>query len=155
MDIEIRKILDEKSISTDKTVENKTELLEFMIELAYKSGKILNIEEVTQKVFEREKLMPTGVGNGVALPHAKTEQITDTVLSMVVLKEPIEYDSLDGLPVSVVLLVLGKESDIGYHLKLLSKISKLLSRESFVSEISWVQTPEEVLAVFDKFNEHI
>lgn len=155
MDIEIRKILDEKSIATDKTVENKTELLEFMIELAYKSGKILNIEEVTQKVFEREKLMPTGVGNGVALPHAKTEQITDTVLSMVVLKEPIEYDSLDGLPVSVVLLVLGKESDIGYHLKLLSKISKLLSRESFVSEISWVQTPEEVFAVFDKYNEHI
>jgi len=155
MDIEIRKILDKKSISTEIKVENKSELLELMIELAFKSGKILDIEEVTNKVFDREKLMPTGVGNGVALPHAKTNQISDNVLSMAVLKEPIEYESLDGLPVSVVLLVLGKESDIGNHLKLLSKISKLLSKESFVSEISWAQSPDEVLLVFDKYIEQI
>lgn len=155
MDIQIRKILDISSISTETKVENKTELLELMIELAYKSGKILDVEEVTNRVFDREKLMPTGVGNGVALPHAKTNQITDTVLSMAVLKEPIEYESLDGMPVNVVLLVLGKETDIGNHLKLLSKISKLLSKESFISEISWAQYPDEVMDVFDKYSEQI
>ena len=149
----IRNILDIKSIVVGLEVKDKAELLETMVELAAESGKITNPESATEKIFTREKLMSTGVGNGVALPHAKTNEIYETVASFAKLRKAIDYDSLDDEPVNVVLLVLGKEDNIGEHLKMLSNISKLLDKDSFISELLSAETSDEVLEIFDKYDE--
>jgi len=149
----IRNILDIKSIVVGLEVKDKAELLVTMVELAAESGKIQNPETATEKIFAREKLMSTGVGNGVALPHAKTNEIYETVASFAVLKKAIDYDSLDDEPVNVVLLVLGKEDNIGEHLMMLSNISKLLNRDSFISELLSAETSDEVLEIFDRYDD--
>jgi len=151
--ISLREILDIKSIVVGLEVKDKDELIETMVDLAAESGNILDAEIAKEKVFAREKLMPTGVGNGVALPHAKTNEIKKTVAAFAILKKPIEYDSLDQEPVNIVLLILGKESNIGEHLKLLSKISKILNKESFVSELLDADTSDAILEIFDKYEE--
>lgn len=153
MGINIRNILDIRSIVVGLDVKDKDELLETMVELAAESGNILDIEEAKERIVEREKLMSTGVGNGVALPHAKTNQIKKTVGSFAVLKEPIEYDALDNQDVKIVLLLLGKETNVGEHLKLLSSISKQLGKETFISEILQSETSDDILNIFEKYDE--
>ena len=151
MKINIKDILDIRSIVVGLEVKDKDELLETMVDLAAESGNILDVDEAKERIFEREKLMSTGVGNGVALPHAKTNQITKTVGSFSVLSEAIDYDALDKEPVKIVLLILGKETNVGEHLKLLSSISKLLGKEAFISEILDAETSDEILEIFEKY----
>ncbi len=151
MKINIRDILDIRSIVVGLDVKDKDELLNIMVDLAAESGNILDIEEARERVFAREKLMSTGVGNGVALPHAKTNKIKKTVGAFAVLSEPVDYDSLDEEPVKIVLLILGKETNVGEHLKLLSSISKLLGRESFIGDILNAETSDDVLDIFEKY----
>ncbi len=151
MKINIRDILDIRSIVVDLNIKDKDELLETMIELAAESGNILDIEEAKDRIFAREKLMSTGVGNGVALPHAKTNQIVRTVGSFAVLSQAIDYEALDDQPVRIVLMILGKETNVGEHLKLLSSISKLLSKDSFISEILEAETSDDILDIFENY----
>ena len=154
MKINIKDILDIRSVVVGLEVKDKEELLETMVELAAESGNILDIEEAKERIFEREKLMSTGVGNGVALPHAKTNKIKKTVGSFAVLSEPIDYDALDKEPVKIVLLILGKETNVGEHLKLLSNISKLLGKEAFISEILEAGTSDDILDIFEKYEDN-
>ncbi len=151
MKINIRDILDIRSIVVGLEVKDKNELLDTMVELAAESGNILDVEEARERVFAREKLMSTGVGNGVALPHAKTNKIKKTVGAFAVLSEPVDYDSLDEEPVKIVLLILGKETNVGEHLKLLSNISKLLGKESFIGDILNAETSDDILEIFERY----
>jgi fructose-specific phosphotransferase system IIA component len=151
MKINIRDILDIRSIVVGLEVKDKNELLDTMVELAAESGNILDVAEARERVFAREKLMSTGVGNGVALPHAKTNKIKKTVGAFAVLSEPVDYDSLDEEPVKIVLLILGKETNVGEHLKLLSNISKLLGKESFIGDILNAETSDDILEIFERY----
>jgi len=151
MKINIGDILDIRSIVVGLEVKDKNELLDTMVELAAESGNILDVEEARERVFAREKLMSTGVGNGVALPHAKTNKIKKTVGAFAVLSEPVDYDSLDEEPVKIVLLILGKETNVGEHLKLLSNISKLLGKESFIGDILNAETSDDILEIFERY----
>jgi fructose-specific phosphotransferase system IIA component len=149
--INIRDILDIRSIVVGLEVKDKDELLETMVQLAAESGNVLDTDEAKERIFAREKLMSTGVGNGVALPHAKTNQIVKTVGAFAVLSEPVEYDALDNQPVQIVLMILGKETNVGEHLKLLSGISKLLSKDSFIAEILEAETSDGILEIFENY----
>jgi fructose-specific phosphotransferase system IIA component len=153
MKINIRDILDIRSIVVGLDIKDKDELLETMVDLATESGNVLEPEEAKERIFAREKLMSTGVGNGVALPHAKTNQIVKTVGSFAVLSQPIDYNALDGQPVRIVLMILGKETNVGEHLKLLSSISKLLSKESFIAEILEAETSDGILEISENYEQ--
>src|SRR3990172_517574 len=131
----ISEIINVNSININLIAENKKDLVEQMMKLAWKSGKVLDIEEALNEVFERENIMSTGVGKGIALPHAKTKAITDAVGALAILSVPIEYESLDEEPVNIVFLLLGMENNVGNHLRLLSKISRLLNNDSIREQI--------------------
>jgi fructose-specific phosphotransferase system IIA component len=147
----ITDIIDNKSINLNLSVTNKEELLDQMIFLAGKSGNIIDQQEVRNEVFEREKIMSTGVGKGIALPHAKTNAITKTTASMAILKEPINYQSLDEKPVNIVFLILGMENNVGNHLRLLSKISRMMNNDSFRGKLLEAKSASEALELFKKF----
>ncbi len=141
-------ILSINSIRLGLQAENKKYLLERMLDLAMESGRITNREEAKKEVFEREKIMSTGIGKGIALPHAKTNSVSDSVASLAVLGTPIDYDAIDGKEVSIVLLLLGRESNVGSHLRLLSRISRLLNDDDFRQSVLDCSTPEELLSRF-------
>ncbi|ROL56690.1 PTS sugar transporter subunit IIA, partial [Bacteroidetes/Chlorobi group bacterium ChocPot_Mid] len=98
--MKISDILNIESIKIGLKVESKRELLNQMVSLAEKSKKLLDREEVLAEVIEREKIMSTGVGKGVALPHAKTNAVLENIAALAILAEPIDFNAIDDSPVN-------------------------------------------------------
>jgi mannitol/fructose-specific phosphotransferase system IIA component (Ntr-type) len=105
-------------------------------------------EKVRTAIFDREQIMSTGVGNGFAIPHGKTDAVSDIVAAFAVTEEPIDYDSLDEKPVRLVFLLVGRDTLVGPHIKLLSRISRLMTKEEFRNRLLECTTPAETLELF-------
>jgi fructose-specific phosphotransferase system IIA component len=146
--MKISEVLDEKLVRTNLMGSNKDEIINAMIELAGKSPRVLDKEKVRQAIFEREKIMSTGVGNGFAIPHGKTDAISDIVAAFATTAQPIDYQSLDEKPVRLVFLLVGKDNMVGPHIKLLSRISRLMGKEEFRNRLTELQTPKEIIEAF-------
>src|SRR5687767_6182766 len=129
--MKISDILSADVIEVGLDAKDKDDSINRVIALASKSGKILDQQKVTETIFEREKLVSTGVGKGFAIPHGKTEAIKDVVAAFAITKEPIEFDSIDGEPVRFIFLLVGKETLLNTHIKLLSRISRLMNKDDF------------------------
>jgi mannitol/fructose-specific phosphotransferase system IIA component (Ntr-type) len=119
-----------------------------MIGIVSHSPKVLDREKVRTAIFEREQIMSTGVGNGFAIPHGKTDAVSDIVAAFAVTEEEIDYDSLDEKPVRLVFLLVGKDNLVGPHIKLLSRISRLMNKEEFRRQLLTLETPKEILDLF-------
>jgi PTS system fructose-specific IIC component len=146
--MKISDILNEKIISVGMDCIDKDDAINKMIDLASKSGLMINIDKVRQCVFDREKLVSTGVGKGFAIPHGKTDEIKDIIAAFAILKNPIDFDSIDLEPVKFIFLIIGKESLLNAHIKLLSRISRLMNKDDFREKLEEAKTPEEVLKLF-------
>ncbi len=143
-------ILDESMIRTQLPGHSKDEIINTMIEIIGDSKKVTDKEKVRQAIFEREKIMSTGVGNGFAIPHGKTDAVSDIVAAFAVTEEAIDYQSLDEQPVRLVFLLVGKDNMVGPHIKLLSRISRLMNKEDFRKKLLNAASPSDVLEVFKK-----
>jgi fructose PTS system EIIBC or EIIC component len=146
--MKISDILSPDVIEVNSDVKDKDDSLNKIIAIAAKSGKILDLNRVTETIFEREKLVSTGVGKGFAIPHGKTDAITDTVAAFVITKEPIDFDSIDGEPVRFIFLLVGKETLLNTHIKLLSRISRLMNKDEFREKLLQAKSKEDVLKIF-------
>lgn len=146
--MKISDILSSDVIAVSMDVADKEDAIKKIIELSAKSNKILDLEKVTRTINEREKLVSTGVGKGFAIPHGKTDAISDVVAAFIVTKEPIDFDSIDGEPVRFIFLLIGKENLLNTHIKLLSRISRLMNKDEFREALLDAKTSEEVLKIF-------
>jgi fructose-specific phosphotransferase system IIA component len=144
----ISDILTENLVVTGLAGESKDDILDAMIGLVAASPRVLDREKVRAAIFEREKIMSTGVGNGFAIPHGKTDAVSDIVAAFAVTAAPIDYDSLDEKPVRLVFLLVGKENLVGPHIKLLSRISRLMNKEEFRNRLLESKSPREILELF-------
>ncbi|NOS84362.1 MAG: PTS sugar transporter subunit IIA [Ignavibacteria bacterium] len=146
--MKISDILSTDVIAVNLDTADKEDAIKKVIDLAAKSGKILDVEKVSGTIYEREKLVSTGVGKGFAIPHGKTDSISDVVAAFAITKEPIDFDSIDGEPVRYIFLLIGKENLLNTHIKLLSRISRLMNKDEFRERLLDAASPEEVLAIF-------
>lgn len=146
--MKISDILNEKVISSDMECRDKEDAINKMIELASFSGNMIDKEIVRKCVFDRENLVSTGVGKGFAIPHGKTDQIKDIIAAFAVLKEPIDFDSIDLEPVKFIFLIVGKESLLNAHIKLLSRISRIMNKDEFRDKLEETKTPADILKIF-------
>lgn len=146
--MKISDILSSDVIAVDIDVADKEDAIKKIIELSAKSNKILDIEKVTRTINEREKLVSTGVGKGFAIPHGKTDAISDVVAAFIVTREPIDFDSIDGEPVRFIFLLIGKENLLNTHIKLLSRISRLMNKDEFREALLEAKSSEDVLKIF-------
>lgn len=146
--MKISDILSPDVIEVNLGVIDKEDSLNKIIAIAAKSGKIVDIDKVTQTIHEREKLVSTGVGKGFAIPHGKTDAINDIIAAFVITKDPIDFDSIDGEPVRFIFLLVGKETLLNTHIKLLSRISRLMNKDEFRAKLLEAKTKEEVLKIF-------
>jgi fructose-specific phosphotransferase system IIA component len=144
-------VLNPQSIALKLDIKSKDELLIKMVELAELSGKLLNKEDVLNEIIKREKIMSTGIGKGIALPHAKTNSVEDIVGAFVTLNNSIEFDSLDGSRVDVAFMIIGKENNVGNHLRTLSKISRLLNNDTFRHQIKTTNNPNDIISIITNF----
>lgn len=146
--MKISDILSPEVIEVNLDVADKDDSIRKIIEISARSGKVLDIQKVTDTIFERERLVSTGVGKGFAIPHGKTDAIKDIVASFAITKAPIDFDSIDGEPVRFIFLLIGKETLLNTHIKLLSRISRLMNKEEFRDKLLEAKTKEEVLNIF-------
>ena len=147
-------ILTVDRINLDLVVQTKDEVIENLVELVVETVKGTNRDAILKAVRAREQLMSTGVGNSVAIPHGKTNAVKSLVAEFGRCTVPVEYNALDGQPVSLVFLLVGPEDAAGPHIKALSRISRLLSYGEFRSRLSSATTSEEVLAAIAAEEKH-
>ena len=146
--MKISEILEEKLVVTNLPGNTKDQIINAMVDLVSQSPKVIDKDKVRSAIFEREKIMSTGVGNGFAIPHGKTDAVSDIVACFGITAEPIDYQSLDDKPVRLIFLLVGKDNLVGPHIKLLSRISRLMNKEEFRNKLLGIQTPKEVLETF-------
>ncbi|MCC5905908.1 MAG: PTS sugar transporter subunit IIA [Balneolaceae bacterium] len=141
-------LLDKSAILANLSVDHKDELLNEMVNVLKEQVDDEQLKEIRESVFEREKIMSTGVGKSLAIPHGKVASIEENYASFAVLKEPIEFDSIDGEPVKIVFLLVGPEKKNSIHIKLLSRISRLMNSSSFRETLSECTTADEIYEAF-------
>lgn len=144
----ISDILTEDLIVTGLEGNSKDDIINTMVDLVGTSPKVLDIDKVRKAIFERERIMSTGVGNGFAIPHGKTDAVSDIVAGFAVTERPIDYESLDEKPVRLVFLLVGKDNLVGPHIKLLSRISRLMNKEEFRRQLLEQPSPADILELF-------
>jgi PTS system fructose-specific IIA component len=127
---------------------DKETVVEKLLDLLEGHPSVEDLAEVREAVWERESELSTGVGKGLGLPHAKTAAVTGTVAAFAVTEEPVEFDAIDREPVQLVFLLVGTEAAKSEHIRILSRISRLVSRRRLRLELVKAQTPEDVLDAF-------
>ena len=149
----ITELLDKRSISLSGTPRDKNEALDQVIELMVKSGKINDKEAYRKQVYAREEESTTGIGEGIAIPHGKCDAVTKPGLAAMVVKEGVDFDSLDGEPVTLIFLIAAPNTEDNVHLDVLSKLSVLMMDEEFSDSLRKAATVEEFLSIIDKADE--
>ena len=146
-------LLDKRSISLTGTPKTKSEALDQIIDLMVKSGKINDREAYRAQVYEREEESTTGIGEGIAIPHGKCDAVTKPGLAAMVIKDGVEFDSLDGQPVSLMFLIAAPNTKDNVHLDVLSKLSVLLMDEGFADDLRNARSVEDFLSIVDQADE--
>ena len=146
--MKVYELLEIKNILTEFKSENKNDVINELVDLLKGDDRVINLEEIRKCVFEREEKMSTGVGKGFAIPHGKTNSVNDILAAFGKSETPIEYNSLDGEPVHLVFLLIGKENLVAKHIKLLSRISRLMNNEEFRKKLIEANSKESILKIF-------
>jgi len=147
--MKILEILKLDKIKVEFTGTTKEEVLNEIINCFIGDPRVLDIEKVRNVVLEREKIMSTGVGNGFAIPHGKTNMVTEMIAAFGVLKNPIEFEALDGNPVNLIFLIVGNENEVAKHIKMLSRVSRIMNQEDIRSKLANSNSSEEILKIFE------
>ena len=145
----IRDLLAAESINLNGTPAGKTEALNQCIDLMAKSGKIADVEKYRKGVFAREEEGTTGIGMGIAIPHCKSDAVTKAGLAAMVVKDGVDFESLDGTPAKIIFLIASPNTEDNVHLQVLSKLSVMLMDEQFTNSLINAGSVDEFLNIID------
>ena len=149
----ITELLDKRSISLTGAPKSKSEALDQAVELMVKSGKINDREAYRKQVYAREEESTTGIGEGIAIPHGKCDAVSRPGLAAMVVKDGVDFDSLDGEPVTLIFLIAAPNTEDNVHLDVLSKLSVLMMDEDFSDSLRSAGSVEEFLEIIDRADE--
>ena len=149
----ITDLLDARSISLDGAPKSKSEALDQIVDLMVKSEKINDKEAYRKQVYAREEESTTGIGEGIAIPHGKCDAVTKPGLAAMVVKDGVEFDSLDGEPVTLMFLIAAPNTEDNIHLDVLSKLSVLLMNEEFTESLRNATSVEEFMSIINEADE--
>ena len=130
--------------------DTKPEILRELLTVLLQQGVIEDLEGVLAEFLEREAKGSTGIGNGIAIPHVRTGQVSQLEYLFANCTEGIDFDSLDGEPVHIVLMMMAPKDSHGKHIKALAKVSRILNDETTRLRLARAQSPEEVYRIFEE-----
>lgn len=152
--MKVSELLNTDVIISDLKGNKKEDVINELIDLFTGDSRVEDVEKVRSAVLDREKIMSTGVGKGFAIPHGKTNSITDIIAAFGKTKNPIDYEALDNQPVHLVFLLVGKDNLVSKHIKLLSRISRMMNKDDFRNRLLEASSAEEILGIFNKEEEN-
>jgi len=147
--MKLSKFCGEDLISFELSAQTKDEAIKELVDLASKSKLIKDAGQLLKDIVEREKLVTTGVGYGVAFPHAKSRAIRGIIIAFGRSKRGIDFDSMDKKPVHIFFLIAAPEDAIGAHLNVMARLSYLMKSEKNRERLSKIKSPKELLEVLD------
>lgn len=150
----VLEILDENCVALDLDVPDRTSLVSSMVAMLEEAGVVNDREEVVRRVLEREKLMSTGIGGGVAIPHAQCRGAVKLAIALARTKEGIDFDALDGKPVRLFFMIIGPEEKGGY-VRILARISRLLYTGDLQKSLHRAETPGQAIEILRNEEERL
>ena len=148
--MKITDLIDEKSIMLNGKANSKNEAIDKLVDLMMENGNIKNKEEYKNVVLKREEEGTTGIGEGIAIPHGKTEAVTKPGLAAMVVPDGVDFASLDGSPAKLLFLIAAPDTKDNVHLDVLSRLSTLLMDTNFRQALYDAKNPKEFLECIDK-----
>jgi len=144
----IYSLLDESSIAANLQVSSKEELIDELVDLLQEKVSDDQLKKIRESVFEREDIMSTGVGKQLAIPHGKCSSIDEIFASFAMLEDPVDFNSIDNEPVRLAFLLVGPAQKNSSHIKLLSRISRLMNSSTFRDKLLACTSSEEIFQTF-------
>jgi fructose-specific phosphotransferase system IIA component len=151
--MKVSELLSPSVIISDLKGNKKEEVINELIDLFQNDSRVEDVEKVRSAVLDREKIMSTGVGKGFAIPHGKTNSISDIIAAFGKTRNPVDYEALDNQPVHLVFLLVGKDNLVSNHIKLLSRISRMMNKDDFRTRLLEAGSADEILEIFRKEEE--
>ena len=148
--MKITDLLNKNAIRLNGTFKNKEEVIDKLIELMTTNGNITDKEKYKKVVLKREEEGTTGIGDGIAIPHGKTDAVTKPGLSAIIVPDGVEFNALDGKPAKILFLIAAPDTKDNVHLDVLSRLSTLLMDTEFRKALLNAKTPEEFLMCIDR-----
>src|SRR5690554_2004951 len=152
--MKVSDILREEFIISELKSTKKEDIINELIDLFKNDSRVVDIEKVRSSVVEREKIMSTGVGKGFAIPHGKTNSVSEIIAAFGKTTSPVEYQSLDNKPVNLIFLLVGKDNLVSTHIKMLSRISRMMNKDEFREKLLSAKTSGEIFELFKKEEEN-
>ncbi len=149
--IKLSRILKEKYIFLDLKGNNKKKLLIELVEFIARSGKLRDKKTILKEILKRERLGSTGIGNGVAIPHAKSDKARDFILAFGRHNGGIDFGALDGAKTHIFFVLVSPKSDVGSHLKILAEISRLVKDKFIVHCLKKAKDKKEILRTIENY----
>ena len=146
----LMEILSGKSVIVGLKGQDKQQILEELVDALELGEKITDREKVLEAVFQREEIMSTGIGHGIAIPHGKSEYVKELGGVLGIKNEGVEFDSLDGQPTFIFFLLVSPMDVSGPHIKALARISRLLKGEDFRKELIACPDNETAIRTLEK-----
>lgn len=150
----IYQLLSPKNILLELEVEYKFDAINALVDTFVDVIENELLEEIREAIISREKIMSTGIGQGLAIPHGKTDAITQNYAAFARLKKPIEFNSIDSKPVQLIFLMVSPYSDQRSHIRLLSRVSTLMNYDDFRSNLLNVPNHEDLIELFKQKEFH-
>ncbi len=147
MDLNYMSVINRQAVAVDVPAANKEEAFQYICELLRNAGVMDSIEEFKRDLYLREAEGQTGIGNGVAIPHGKSLAVKDTCISVIKLREPIEWETLDGEPVRVLICFAVNDADkTSTFLRMMAQVARKLAYQETIDKLMAANTPDELLA---------
>jgi PTS system nitrogen regulatory IIA component len=149
----LSQLLNPQSVDVQLRSKTKREAIAELVALLEKSHGLSSGGEILDRVLKREAMMSTGIGNGIAIPHGKARAVDRLVAACAVSRTGVEYDSVDGEPATLFILLVSPEDVGGPHVKVLANISRLLKDENVRESLKRAESPEAFLGQLKEFEE--
>ncbi len=146
--MKLKNVLSTSVVNVSLNGESKEEILEELLDILMKTGKVSDRDEALKGLYAREKKMSTGIQYGVAIPHAKTKAVKELIACIGIKKEGVDFAALDGVDSKIFFMTLSPVDKTGPHVQFLAEISMVVKTEEARSKLLEASTAEEVLAVF-------
>ncbi len=153
--MKLKEILSEDLIKVPLLGREKRQVIEEMVEMLATAHRIKSKDEVLKAILEREALMSTGVGDGVAIPHGKAEAAPEIVAALGIANSPVDFDAIDDKPVTLVWLLVGPPNQTGPHLKALSRISRLVHKRDFRERLATAKNAADAFGAISREEEMV
>ena len=145
--------LKEECIDISLSGENREEVIKQLLDLILKSDPGINREEALEDLFAREKLESTAIGNGIAIPHARVEKVSDIKVAFGLLKDNLDFDPIDKKPVELVILILFPKKEVGLQLRFLARVARVLQQSGLHDSLLACKSEKDVVATFKIYEE--